>query len=85
VASFADYFVISTGNSERHLRAIQREVVELAKGLSLRPLHSEGTGTSGWILLDYGPLIVHLFLADLRRHYDLEGFWKDGRTMLRLL
>ncbi len=85
VATFADYFIIGSGNSERQLDALHREIVDQMRTSGLHALHSEGTGSSGWILLDYGAVVVHLFLPGVRRHYDLEHLWKDGRTLLRLL
>lgn len=84
-ASFTDAFVLCTGGSERTLRALADEVerrLRLASGR--RPLHLEGNAASGWVLLDYGQVIVHLFSPRLRSYYRLEELWKEGKVLLRI-
>jgi ribosome-associated protein len=85
VAAFADFFVICSGNSERQLEALHRDIREQAHQLGIQAVLSEGTGSSGWIILDFGAIVVHLFLPNVRRHYDLEHLWQDGLTLLLLL
>ncbi len=85
VCSFADYFVICTGPSERTLHALSEEVVRRLKadrrGI---PRGVEGEASSGWVLLDFGDVIAHLFSPELRRYYRLEEVWKTGRIILRV-
>lgn len=76
----ADYFVIATGTSGTHLRSLADEVEDKLSGLGVEPGHIEGKAT-GWILLDYGTVIVHLFTADQREHFNLEHLWADAADM----
>jgi ribosome-associated protein len=74
-----DYFVIATGTSEPHLRAIENELLRgLLDDLGLKPNQSEGSAQSNWIVVDYFDVIVHLMKPDVREHYDLEGLWADA-------
>lgn len=85
LSPFADFFVICTGTSERQLKALVESVRETAKkDYNLLPHHIEGEPLSGWILLDYVDVIVHIFAADLRSYYDLEGLWQNGKVLLRM-
>lgn len=76
----ADYFVIATGTSGTHIRALADEVEDALTKLGVEPNHIEGK-TTGWILLDYGTVIVHLFTADQREHFNLEHLWADANIM----
>ena len=79
VSSIADYFVIASGTSEPHLRAISDEITEkLREGHGLKPRAVDGTLQAGWLVLDYFDVIVHVMRADVRQHYDLEGLWGDA-------
>ena len=79
VSSIADYFVIASGTSEPHLRAISDEITEkLREDHGLRPRAVDGTLQAGWLVLDYFDVIVHVLRADVRQHYDLEGLWGDA-------
>jgi ribosome-associated protein len=81
----ADYFVLCNGASERQLGALRANVREDVKQETERiPLHIEGTPSSGWILMDYGSVVVHLFIPELRAFYDLEDLWRDGRVVVRI-
>jgi ribosome-associated protein len=83
--AFTDAFVICTGGSERTLRALADELDRrVAANWGRKPLHVEGDAASGWVLLDYGPVIVHLFSPRLRSYYRLEELWKEGRVLLRI-
>lgn len=85
IATFTSMFVICNGGSERTLKALSNEVHRVIKEKhSLRPLQVEGDSSSGWILLDYGGVILHLFSPDLRDYYALEQLWADGRVVLRM-
>lgn len=74
----ADYFVIATGTSGTHIRALADEIEDTLTKMGVEPNHIEGK-TTGWILLDYGTVIVHLFTADQRELYSLEHLWGDAK------
>lgn len=76
----ADYFLIATGNSNTQVRALADEVDYKLSELGIEPNHIEGK-SSGWILLDYGSLVVHVFHKTDREFYDLERLWKDGNQV----
>jgi len=79
VSSIADYFVIASGTSEPHLRAISDEITEkLREDHGLKPRAVDGTLQAGWLVLDYFDVIVHVMRSDVRQHYDLEGLWGDA-------
>ena len=79
----ADFFVICTGNSDRQLKALAEHVREAVKeAYGKLPFAVEGTAESGWVLMDFGEIIVHLFLADKRIYYDLEGLWRAESSVL---
>jgi len=79
VSSIADYFVIASGTSEPHLRAISDEITEkLRQQHGVKPRAIDGTLQAGWLVLDYFDVIVHVMRADVRRHYDLESLWGDA-------
>lgn len=80
----ADYFVICSGTSERQLRALTEEVRETLDGLGVRALRVEGLPRSGWVLIDYGSVIVHLFSPAERDYYRLERLWARATPILRL-
>ena len=83
--SFTDYFVICTGASERTLKALADEVRRQMKQLGEESLSAtEGEADSGWMLVDYGDVVLHLFLEPVRHYYDLESLWENGRVVLRL-
>jgi len=84
VSAFADYFVICNGTSDRQLQAIQEEVIARLKEMGVRPLHLEGTPASGWILMDYGSVVLHIFLPVTRQYYNLEQLWSEGKIVLRI-
>lgn len=81
VTTFADYFVICSGNSARQVQAIADEIEESLRNQKVRPLHIEGYKNAEWVLMDYGPLIVHVFTEQARRFYDLERLWRDAEKM----
>jgi len=84
VSPVADFFVICSGENERQLRAIGREILERLSEGGVRPHRSEGTAMAGWILLDYGDVIVHVFSVDLRAFYRLEELWSEAQTLLAI-
>lgn len=84
VCSFADYFVICTGDSARQVQAIFDEVEHVLKREGIRPHHTEGTLESGWLLLDFGDVIVHVFAVAEREHYQLDSLWSKAVPVLRI-
>ena len=84
VASFADYFVIANGQTVRQLQAIVDAVLETVSKDGVKPQGKEGEPESGWILLDYGDVIVHIFAPDERAYYDLEGLWHAATPVVRI-
>src|SRR5687767_12838928 len=73
--SIADFFIVCTGTSDRHVTSIAERVAEQMKALNERPLRMEG-GSSGWVLQDYGDVIFHVMREEQRQFYDLETLWK---------
>jgi ribosome-associated protein len=79
VASFTDYFVITSGTNVRQVQAVADAVQEqLRKQLGVKAARVEGYNTAEWILLDYGDFIFHVFEEKSRRFYDLERLWRDA-------
>ena len=79
VSSITDYFVVATGTSEPHLRAIVGEITEkLRDEHGLKPNAADGTLQTSWIVLDYFDVIVHVMRNDVREHYKLEDLWGDA-------
>ncbi len=78
LTSVADYFVIATGTSGTHIRALSDEVQDALTKEGVEPRNVEGKST-GWILLDYGTVVVHLFTPDQRETYSLEHLWGDAK------
>ena len=79
VSSVTDYFVIATGTSEPHLRAIVDEVSDkLREQNRLHPRATDGAIRTNWVVLDYFDVLVHVMRADVRENYDLESLWGDA-------
>lgn len=79
LSSVTDYFVIASGTSEPHLRAIMDEISdELRKQQDVRPRAIDGTLQTAWVVMDYFDVIVHVMRADVRERYDLETLWGDA-------
>ena len=85
VTPIADYFVICSGSSDRQLKAIvQKLTTELKKEGFLVMGRPEGEAEGGWVLVDYGDVVVHAFLPEQRAYYDLEGLWSNAKTLVRI-
>ena len=85
ICSFTDYFVICTGGSERTLGALAEAVrTKIKRRHQSITAKMEGDAQSGWILLDYGDVILHLFSRDLREYYRLEELWRDGQILVHI-
>lgn len=84
IASFTDYFIIASGTSDRMLNALADAVQETAKkqyGLNGR---EEGKTQTGWVVVDFGDIVVHLFSEEQREYYHLENLWENGKVLVRL-
>ena len=84
IASFTDYFVICNGTSDRMLDALAKGVIEALKKKTKKKSRVEGKSPDGWLVLDYGDVVVHLFSPDQREYYDLEELWSDGKVLLKV-
>ena len=78
ITSFAEYFVIMHGNSNKQNLAIYENVAQQLKQIDVKPLSIEGRKNAEWILMDYGDFIVHIFSPETREYYSLEKLWGDG-------
>lgn len=76
--SYADYFVIASGESERQVAAMADHVTEALKKAGDQAIGTEGQATGQWVLIDYGEVVAHLFFTEVRAFYDLEGLWADA-------
>jgi len=85
VASFADYFVIATADNPRQARALVETLDKELRDEGVRSGHREGAAESGWVLIDYGSVIVHLFSPELREVYALEELWRAATPVVRML
>jgi ribosome-associated protein len=84
-AIFTDYFLICNGESRRQLKSLADGISEEAKEKAdVKPWGQEGEPESGWVLIDYGDLVVHLFNPDTRHYYDLEDLWQNAHVVLRM-
>ena len=82
LSSVTDYFVIASGTSQPHLRAIVEEISsKLRDDHDLRPVRSEGSTSGTWVVMDYFDVIVHVMHTETRLRYDLEGLWGDAKKV----
>mgnify|MGYP002754353581 CR=1 FL=1 len=82
LTTLADYFVIATGSSNTQINALVDNVEKvLREEAEEEPLHREGYRGGTWVLLDYGSVIVHVFVPNTRTYYDLEHLWADGEPI----
>ncbi len=84
ICGFADYFVIMSSLTPRHTEALRQEIESGLKDSDMPMLHREGSAGSGWVLLDYGDIVVHIFSAAEREYYRLESLWQQGNTIVRI-
>ncbi len=84
VCSFADYFVICSGESARQISTISDEVEKTLKKDKVLPHHREGDLDSGWLLLDYTDVIIHIFGTEERDYYKLDELWQEAKTVLKI-
>jgi ribosome-associated protein len=85
VTSFADYFVICSAESDRQIDAICDEIDAVLSKEDINIYRREGGADSGWVLLDFGSVIVHVFDQTTREYYDLEQLWDKASPVIRIL
>ncbi len=84
VSDFTDFFVIASGETERHLEMMADRIERKIRELGMRRNNREGSGSGGWLLIDFPGFIVHLFNRETRAYYDLEGLWSQANEVVRL-
>ena len=85
IATFADYFVILTANSTRQVAALQEDLEKGLKEAGISLHHREGTADSGWVLLDFSDVIVHIFGEEQRERYRLDQLWAGAHQVVTVL
>lgn len=81
ITELAEYFVIATGTSSTHVRALADETEFKLKQEGILPGHIEGHTAKNWIVMDYGFVVIHIFDTEARSYYDLERLWSDGTKL----
>jgi len=82
LTDIADYFVLATGTSERHVRTIADAVEVGMKGMGMKPFSLEGYDEGRWVIIDYQNVITHVFVESLRELYDLESLWIEAKRYI---
>ena len=85
LAPFADYFVIMSAESSRQIEALEEDLTRALKDAGVARHRREGTAASGWVLLDFSDVIVHVFSPEEREFYDLERLWRRAPQVVRVL
>lgn len=85
ICSFADYFVICSGESDRQMEAIRQAIAEVLKKEAVVPHHLEGDSRSGWMLLDLGAIVIHMFAPFEREYYQLEKLWNKAPIVVKIM
>jgi ribosome-associated protein len=84
VCSFAGYFVLCSGESSKQIEAIRDEIGHVLKKEGILPHHYEGTVDSGWLLIDFSDVIIHIFAPLEREHYQLDQLWSQAIPIVRI-
>lgn len=82
LSPITDYFVIASGTNKIQIQAIAEEIEDNLQDLGIQPLRKEGYREGSWILLDYANIVVHVFLEEERKYYDLERLWRDAPRLV---
>ncbi|MDD5095420.1 MAG: ribosome silencing factor [Dehalococcoidia bacterium] len=85
VCSFADYFVICNGESDRQIQAICDEIDDSLAKEHITPRRQQGSVSSGWMIVDIGNVVAHIFSPQQRQFYTLEEMWSTGSPVLKIL
>jgi ribosome-associated protein len=81
ISSFTDYFVVCSGHSDRQVQAIADSIVIQLKEDGFTPISVEGYREGRWVVVDFGDVVIHVFLDALRDYYDIENLWHDARKV----
>ena len=81
LSSVTDFFLVCSGRSTTHVATIAEAIRDELKADGVRPLHVEGVAESGWVLLDFGDVLMHVFLEETRVYYALERLWGDAPSI----
>ena len=81
ISSFTDYFVVCSGHSDRQVQAIADSIVIQLKEDGFTPISVEGYREGRWVVVDFGDVVIHVFLDALRDYYDIENLWRDARKV----
>ena len=84
VSGSADYFVIMSADNRRQMEALAEDLAQTLKQAGASLHHREGTADSGWVLLDFGDVLLHLFATEAREYYRVDQLWSKGRTVVRI-
>ncbi len=84
ICNFADYFVLCSCDADRQIDALAEEITRVMKQENVYPLHREGTPESGWVLIDYNDVIVHILSPQEREYYRLDELWKQANPVVRI-
>lgn len=83
--ALADFMIVASGTSSRHISALAEKVAERLKALGLNDIHIEGLRTSDWVIVDAGDVIIHLFKPEVRSFYSLEKMWRTPHPGIELV
>jgi ribosome-associated protein len=81
ISPITEIFVFANGTNPRHVKALAQEAEMVLKAVDIRPDSRDGRDQSWWVVLDYGPLMIHVFQPEARTFYDLEMLWGDGKAL----
>lgn len=84
MSSFTDYFIILTADSQRQMNSILEDIERSLRRERIHPHHMEGSTDSGWLLMDYGDLVIHIFSPEEREYYALEQLWSRAAVIFRI-
>lgn len=84
IAAFTDFFVICNGSSDRMLNALADAALDAVRETHHLKGRKEGQPAAGWVVVDLGAVVLHLFAEEQRRFYNLEELWREGKVLLRL-
>lgn len=80
-STLTDYYIIAEGNIDRHVKAISQSIEDALSASGLSLLHIDGQKTPDWLVMDYGDIVIHLFIPDLREKYALEQLWREAKII----
>lgn len=81
LSNVTDYYLVATGNSPPHIKALSEEVVKVLKEAGVSCFRKSGTAESEWLVADFVDFVVHIFSPDMRKYYELEQLWSDAAVI----